>query len=348
MNPYYPSYYKSFQCTASKCSDSCCIGWEVDIDEKALERFKLLESSSDLSICDHIDTNGEMAHFVLEKDGRCPFLNDDNLCEIIIKHGESSLCDICHLHPRFINDYESFTEYGLDLCCEEAARLILSEETIYPNCLTVSSHIDSDFLEALIICRANIFHELGNASNSLNYLMESLIKYSDQLDDLIFDQDYDKMKTVHLCVDSSSQPCLPTWDRKSLTESLEFLISLTPLSHEWHCFLEEALKQIDHIIDKRDEYTKKHPEAILWSRRLLGHYIYHYFLESVWEDATDANTYLAIFFVTMIQFLATAVYVKKGTFTIDDQIRICVQMSKEVEYSAENLDKTLDFCVNSF
>jgi radical SAM superfamily enzyme YgiQ (UPF0313 family) len=69
---------------------------------------------------------GEPPHFVLGEGKRCPFLDEDGLCEIIREHGDGALCDICYLHPRFSNEYDTFTETGLGFCCEEAAKIILS------------------------------------------------------------------------------------------------------------------------------------------------------------------------------------------------------------------------------
>ena len=43
MKIYVPDYYSEFSCIADKCSDNCCIGWEIDIDENSLES-SILES----------------------------------------------------------------------------------------------------------------------------------------------------------------------------------------------------------------------------------------------------------------------------------------------------------------
>ncbi len=40
--------------------------------------------------------------FYMNEDGRCAFLNENNLCDIYIQLGEEALCDICTEHPRFI------------------------------------------------------------------------------------------------------------------------------------------------------------------------------------------------------------------------------------------------------
>ena len=44
MKLYAPSYYKDFKCIADKCAHNCCIGWEIDIDEISLEKYKSLKN----------------------------------------------------------------------------------------------------------------------------------------------------------------------------------------------------------------------------------------------------------------------------------------------------------------
>ena len=29
----YPRYFEEFKCIGGKCEDSCCIGWNIDIDK---------------------------------------------------------------------------------------------------------------------------------------------------------------------------------------------------------------------------------------------------------------------------------------------------------------------------
>ncbi len=120
-----PNYYSKFSCIADKCKHNCCIGWEIDIDDKTLAFYNSLNTSLGEKIRNNIE--GEEPHFVLCENDRCPFLNSNNLCDIITEHGDEGLCDICKLHPRFCNYYDDFVETGLGLCCEEAARIILTQ-----------------------------------------------------------------------------------------------------------------------------------------------------------------------------------------------------------------------------
>ena len=113
---FWPDYYKEFRCKADKCLHTCCAGWLVGIDDESLSRFE-----KDPEIVKEISDGC----FVMRPDGRCPFLRDDNLCEMILKHGEDYLCDICKEHPRFYNTFDDHIEAGVGLVCEEACRLVL-------------------------------------------------------------------------------------------------------------------------------------------------------------------------------------------------------------------------------
>ncbi len=119
MKTIVPDYYKSFKCIAGACRHSCCAGWEIDIDPDSLKRYL-----QDDQMAAHISLEGT-PHFRLLPDGRCPYLNDSGLCDLIIAKGEGELCQICADHPRFRNYWTDRIEMGLGLACEEAARIIL-------------------------------------------------------------------------------------------------------------------------------------------------------------------------------------------------------------------------------
>ena len=36
INKRYPVYFEDFKCIGGKCEDSCCIGWNIDIDKVTL------------------------------------------------------------------------------------------------------------------------------------------------------------------------------------------------------------------------------------------------------------------------------------------------------------------------
>lgn len=126
-----PSYFKDFHCISSKCTDSCCWHWEIDIDDDTLQYYNQVPGEFGQRLRQNImPANGETdepAHFIQDKKERCPFLNSCNLCDIFIRLGEKHLSYICTHHPRYYDWLLDGQEAGLGLCCEEAARLILQE-----------------------------------------------------------------------------------------------------------------------------------------------------------------------------------------------------------------------------
>ena len=122
-----PNYYPAFHCIADRCRHSCCIGWEIDIDPETREAYRRVPGEFGTRLNASID-DGEVSSFRLGEGERCPMLNQNGLCDLITALGEDALCQICADHPRFRNYFADRTEIGLGLCCEEAARLILSQE----------------------------------------------------------------------------------------------------------------------------------------------------------------------------------------------------------------------------
>ncbi|WP_407444651.1 flagellin lysine-N-methylase [Fibrobacter sp.] len=118
-----PDFYPKFHCIADKCTDSCCIGWEIDVDRITQEKYRQVKSEFKKKL----DESVRDGHFVLTTGDRCPFLDKCGLCEIYTHLGEDALCDICREHPRFVEVYGDIKEQGIGLCCEEGVRLLLEE-----------------------------------------------------------------------------------------------------------------------------------------------------------------------------------------------------------------------------
>jgi len=124
-----PERYLDFRCIAGACRHSCCIGWEIDIDPESLRRFQNVPGELGERLRQNIDISEDSACFRLQgEEERCPFLNRDGLCDLILALGEDALCQICTDHPRFRSFFSDRTEIGLGLCCEAAGRLMLGDE----------------------------------------------------------------------------------------------------------------------------------------------------------------------------------------------------------------------------
>lgn len=124
MKIYFPSYYEKFKCIADKCRHSCCVGWEIDVDDVTMEKYKCLSGDMGDDIRAHI-CDGVIE---LCDDDRCPFLDQKGLCRIISSLGDGFISDICREHPRFYHSILGRVEGGLGAVCEEACRIILSSD----------------------------------------------------------------------------------------------------------------------------------------------------------------------------------------------------------------------------
>ncbi len=125
-----PDFFDGFTCLAGGCHDTCCAGWEIDVDEETAALYSAMPGENGerlrriLSGCRNAD--GTLS--LCREGERCPFLQNDGLCRLIIDAGEEALCDICREHPRFYEWGGGVCEAGLGLCCEEAAELWLSHD----------------------------------------------------------------------------------------------------------------------------------------------------------------------------------------------------------------------------
>ena len=121
-----PFYYKDFKCIAGACTDTCCAGWDVDVDEASYKYYKSVKGSFGKRLKSVMVKSEEGGCTFTLNNGRCPFLNDENLCDLYIALGEENLCDTCAEFPRFINEYGNTREIGIAPSCITAGEIIFN------------------------------------------------------------------------------------------------------------------------------------------------------------------------------------------------------------------------------
>lgn len=131
-----PTYLNKFKCIAGECEDSCCTGWDIDIDKISFKRyFKVKDEEMKKMFQKNLHNNKyctsedvDYGRVKLKKGKRCAFLDENNLCVIYSKLGEDYLSNVCTCYPRVMNMVDNNYEISLDVACPEAARIILSEK----------------------------------------------------------------------------------------------------------------------------------------------------------------------------------------------------------------------------
>lgn len=132
----YPEYYNEFKCIGGSCEDSCCIGWDIDIDKVTFRKYyKVQDLETKRMFQKNVHNNEESfsddvdyGKVKLKDDKRCPFLDCNNYCVIHSKLGEDYLSNVCTCFPRITNLVDGCYERSLDVACPEAARILLLNE----------------------------------------------------------------------------------------------------------------------------------------------------------------------------------------------------------------------------
>ena len=174
MQHAYPDYYPQFSCIADRCRHSCCIGWEIDVDEDTLASYHRIGGEMGERLRAGISEDGDAPHFLLGAHERCPFLNEKNLCDLILYGGEDMLCQICRDHPRYRSFFSERTEIGVGLCCEEAARLILTKQEKTAIVVTGEGTLEAEE-RALLALRERLFAAAQDREAPIFFRMEKML-----------------------------------------------------------------------------------------------------------------------------------------------------------------------------
>lgn len=306
MQTVYPNYYPKFSCIASRCRHSCCIGWEIDIDADSLGRFQAIEGPMGQRLSESISLEGE-PHFVLGEAERCPFLNEEGLCDLILFGGEEILCQICTDHPRYRTFLPGRTEIGVGLCCEAAGELILSQKEPVTLCVTGTQEEPDPEGEGLVALRRQALDIAQDRDFSLAEREENLLDWF--------------------------QGWMP-----DLTPSqwAEVYLDLERLDDTWTVILENLRDQGDQIqMESFDRYMSGREEEY---EQLLVYFLYRHFLTAYEDGDVAGKVSFGVLSTRIIRLLGALHWQQNGTFTLEDQIEYARLYSSEIEYSQDNLD----------
>lgn len=132
----YPIGFNEFKCIGGRCEDTCCKGWDIEVDRDTFQEYCALENNDmKLVIQNNIHINEECTSddldygvIKLNDQKRCPFLDKCDYCSIYTNIGEEYLSNICTQFPRILNKIDNKYEISLDVACPEAAKLILTNK----------------------------------------------------------------------------------------------------------------------------------------------------------------------------------------------------------------------------
>lgn len=358
-----PHYYSQFHCIAGACTDTCCAGWQIVIDEHSMKKYQHLKGRFGRRLRRSIDKKESS----FKQNGhRCAFLNENNLCDIYREEGPKMLCRTCRNYPRKIEEYEDCREISLSLSCVEAARLILGqkEPVQFFTREREGEESDEDFdfflYTKLMDVREELFAVMQDRSCSVRTRMAMALSLTHDVQRRIRQG---RLFEIDELLDRYGSETAPErFDRKLETfekepeqrfqimkQIFQIFERLEPLKEDWKGYTRSLWKQLYETgpadyMENRTAFLQSRKEQgeewSLWTEQLMVYFIFSHFCGAVYDENAYGRIKFAVVSTLLIQEMAQAVWcLQDQTFDFDDLVEIAHRYAKEVEHSDLNLEE---------
>lgn len=311
-------HYDQFECLGGPCPDNCCIGDELVIDEAVWQRYMAVPGPFGDRLRETLkDAVPDGTDYVLEVDGRCPFLNDANYCDIVLTLGPEWLGEVCATFPRTGDWFAGCFERSHMLACPEAARQLLGRRE--PMAFIESDEPDEDGSvpapaeeEAVLLLRSEVLKTLSGRRKPL----------ADRIRD-----------AAGLC--GADSP--PSYDRAFIAT----ILGSMPWAHRvWP----DALNALESWYDQTEESLSDAVEETLAkagpyaAEQLYAYFIFRYMPWAADDGDPAGKLSLAVFSAHLISDLARAnAFARKTPPGEADVVAAAGIWSKQLEFAEENL-----------
>jgi len=357
-----PDYYKEFECIADKCEDTCCAGWQIVIDKKSLNKYKNLSSDYRKTVWKNINwLNGT---FKQDKEKRCAFLNDCNLCELYLHEGEGSFCKTCHLYPRHIEEFEGVREISLSISCPEAARILMNKMdkvqylTYEKDGEEEYEDFDPFLFSMLEDARKEMLNILQNRDIPIGVRVVLVLGMAHDMQGRINRQElFDCFSVIEKYSGKKAEVFARDYYIKNRDFAKRFtlarklydkLYQLELLKEDWDKLLleSEVLLYSKGEDFYRDTVAVFNSDAVIASEiaiqleQLLVYFIYTYMPGAVYDGELYSKIQMSVYCVWMIYELWMARFLKnEGSLSMEERIDLVYRFSREVEHSDKNRNK---------
>lgn len=313
-----PIFYVNFKCSADRCSDSCCIGWEIDIDNTTYEKYINQNTCLKEKLQSNISSDGGH-HFILSSDERCPFLTKENLCNIIINCGDTMLCDICREHPRFYFWYGERKDAGLGLCCEEACKLLFGS---HDSLLFTTKETDEqcENLSDLHIQQAKEAYEINE--HSLNIIADRKLSLQQRIENLL-----------NFIYGEKYQSSYKAGYFNTVISAAKYT---EPFDDDFNKLIISLEDNFDLMLKAKKEFIKS-PEFFESDyERLLSYLLFRWQIKGYYDGNLCGYTEFCIGILTFTYLTDLLCFYKSKAFTKQNRIENVKYISKQFEYSDIN------------
>lgn len=366
-----PEYYDEFSCIASRCKDSCCAGWEIDIDDESYEYYRSVEGPFGDRLRESMFVAEDGGYrFKLKGPKRCAMLNDNNLCDLYTALGEEALCEVCTEYPRFSLVYGQVEQKALSLSCEEVGRILfgrtepeqLIDIELPGDC--EDDEEDPQYVAFMEWVQKEAVAILQNRELSITERTREFLAWCDRVQTIInYSQAKDDLSILEAWKNQDADREIREWEQKNIEgkekparnlsyedfcDRFEIFLDMEELDEEW-INTKAEFEQIYH----EDTYEKlllaylnSKDYSELGYEHLLVYFVYRYLMNAVYDY--DILSYAKMIVVaTLVVRDMDAVRFQRngGSFTMFDRIDVARIFSKEVEHSEGNAEDLKEMCM---
>lgn len=351
-----PHYYKRFQCTADKCPDTCCAGWQIVIDEETLEKYHTFEGSFGNRLANSIDWREGV--FKQYGDRRCAFLDENNLCDIYTEAGPEMFCRTCRTYPRHFEEFENVREISLAMSCPEAAKLILKPEEPV-KFITIEKEYKEEIYDdfnfflysKLVDAREIIIEILQDRTRPIRERMAYVYAFTHDLQARIYRDDIGGMEEIFNRYTKTGAKDrfakrlliyegLPKPAKEFKKGMLQQFDKLEVLRDSWPELLEKVLENVENReLDELWRSSEGDADLDIITEHLMIYFIFTYFCGAVYDEEAHSKMKFSIIGTLMVLETAKTLWAEKSDGgKMAAILEAAKRYSREVEHSDENIE----------
>lgn len=366
-----PEYYDEFSCIASRCKDSCCAGWEIDIDDESYEYYRSVEGPFGDRLRESMFVAEDGGYrFKLKGPKRCAMLNDNNLCDLYTALGEEALCEVCTEYPRFSLVYGQVEQKALSFSCEEVGRILfgrtepeqLIDIELPGDC--EDDEEDPQYVAFMEWVQKEAVAILQNRELSITERTREFLAWCDRVQTIInYSQAKDDLSILEAWKNQDADREIREWEQKNIEgkekparnlsyedfcDRFEIFLDMEELDEEW-INTKAEFEQIYH----EDTYEKlllaylnSKDYSELGYEHLLVYFVYRYLMNAVYDYDILSYAKMIVVATLVVRDMDAARFQRNGgSFTMFDRIDVARIFSKEVEHSEGNAEDLKEMCM---
>ena len=356
MKRTYVDNYHEFQCIADRCPKTCCAGWQIEIDDDALERYR----KQGIATVDY-----EEACFTQDAYKNCSNLDEQGLCNLIKEHGEGILCNTCRMFPRHIEEFEGVREYSLSISCPEVARMLLQRQSVVGFTTvedTEEDKEDYDETEQLIAEQLHVLRDVmipyaqerqWSFPQRAMRILELAQMYQEELDQMVFDGEDLATLDVEALIQEAWEMDMRDEDGRTLAVSPQLHETIFAVMKQWEYTgdeFEDVVLETESILQAKSLEEFQAAEALLQTKlqaqgtsldlvleQVLVYFLYAYFCGACYDEYYFGQAQLAVAACLHIQYFCLAYVMQHGDIPMEQVIYYTYLYARELEHSIPNI-----------